>query len=196
MATNETLISIKENIMYFNNTFTSIYTKLVIAVVILLTGFIIGRIVKKITYKILKDININDILDKKFNISLGMAELISTILSYIVYVATIFITLRYIGATKVIVGIISIFFIIIIFFSLLSALNDLLPNLFAGLFLRRKKRFKHGDRISFQNIKDAKILELDLLETKVKLNNGEIMFIPNSYFVKNTIRKQAFLKRS
>jgi len=90
------------------------------------------------------------------------------------------------GIASVIINIISGFiFILIIIFVALS-IKDFLPNLTAGIYILSKKSVSEG---KFVRIKDVtgQIEHIDLLETRLRTQDNEIIIVPNSQFVKNAI---------
>ena len=51
-----------------------------------------------------------------------------------------------------------------------------------------KDKFKVGDNIQVENVK-GRIVHINLVETKIKTHNGNIIFLPNSFFSKKKITK-------
>jgi len=70
-----------------------------------------------------------------------------------------------------------------IIFSSLMAIISLL----AGIYLIRTKKIKKGEIIKISEI-EGRILEVNLLETKIETNNKEILFIPNSTITRKVVK--------
>ena len=71
---------------------------------------------------------------------------------------------------------------------ILLLFKDSIPNLAAGYFLHKKGLIKKGDRIKVGLI-TGKVIEVGAIETKLKSNKGDTIFIPNSILYKEKIIK-------
>jgi small conductance mechanosensitive channel len=78
--------------------------------------------------------------------------------------------------------------IVVIILSMLLAIKDFIPNVFAGLFLHRKGFLKKGDNIIVKDVK-GKIIYINLVETRVQTKEGDIIYIPNTLLTKSEVRK-------
>src|SRR3989344_3758317 len=78
--------------------------------------------------------------------------------------------------------------IAIIVFTIL-AFKDWVPNIIAGLYIYKNNKVKIGDIIKVKGVK-GKIIEMNLVETKIETNNNELIFIPNSNMVRYEVVKE------
>jgi small-conductance mechanosensitive channel len=157
-------------------------TKLIGALLILFIGLIIGRISGVLLKRVLHSINTDKNVRRVLNVKLSFEKLLSQILSWLVYVATIIMALNHLGLTTAILTIITAVLIIILALSLLLAVRDMLPNLFAGITIKYRRDFAKGDRIKVKNV-DGVVEEINLLSTKVSLGT-DLIVLPNSIFQK------------
>ncbi|HIJ11788.1 TPA: mechanosensitive ion channel, partial [Candidatus Woesearchaeota archaeon] len=108
----------------------------------------------------------------------------SNIVSILIYVITIVYFLDQLGITSYVVWIIlgAIFMLVILTF--LVGLKDVIPNFVAWLLLQRK--VKEGRRVSVREI-SGRVERVGFLETEIKTDNGDILYVPNSLFVKSKL---------
>lgn len=174
---NETLLLAKESLVTVNPLLTSI----VLAIVIFIAGLILGRISGKIIERIMKNFKVDPTLKKKTNIKLSIGKFLSVFVQTSIYIIFTIIALNYIGITSLLLNILFVAIIVILSISFLLALKDSLPNLIAGLSIRRNlvvgKKLKTNDL-------EGVIKSLTLFEVEVEKSNGDILHIPNSVFVK------------
>jgi small-conductance mechanosensitive channel len=85
---------------------------------------------------------------------------------------------------------------LVIAVSFILAVKDLFPNLFTGLRIRIRKLFSEGDEVQIKELK-GRVVNVGLLETRIKTLSDEEVIIPNSFFNKRRVivRKKA-LKNS
>ena len=181
---------ISESISYLDNLFSQFFLKFVIAIVILLIGFIIGRIVYKVLQKILHEVELNKNL-RKAGIKISLEQLISNFTKYFIYFIAVIWALTEIGLTTTILNMISAVVLLLIIISLILAIKDFIPNAFAGFFIYRKGMFKQGDKISIHNL-EGTIQKITLIETEIRTNKGDTIYIPNSFITK----KEVLVKRA
>lgn len=170
---------------YGDALFAQLFTKFIVAVVILLIGFIIGRIVSKITYKFLHEIELNEVL-KKAGLKLSLEKSISNLAKYFIYFISIIWALNEIGLTTTILNMISGAALVLIIVSILLAIKDFIPNLIAGFRIYQKSIIKTKDNIKVGHLQ-GKVIEVNLLETKIKTAKGDIIHIPNSTITKSEV---------
>ncbi|MBW2966350.1 mechanosensitive ion channel family protein [Candidatus Woesearchaeota archaeon] len=180
-----------EIISYFNNLFSQFFLKFIIAIVIILIGFIIGRIVYKILQKILHEIELNKNIRKAGIKKLSLENIISNFAKYFIYFIAVIWALTELGLTTTILNIISAFILLLIIISLILAIKDFIPNAFAGLFIYKKGMFKQGDKITIHGL-EGTIQKITLIETEIKTEKGDTIYIPNSFITK----KEVLIKRT
>lgn len=182
--TNTTLIA---GMSLFDKIFSGVVTDIVIAMAILLIGFIIGNLLGRVLKRLLYEFKVDPALKKSLKIKFSMEKILSEILSYSIYFISIVMTLNHLGVTSTILNIISIALIVLIAFSILLALKDLVPNFIAGIKIIQKEIVKKGDNISFDKIK-ARVVKVTWTETKLESKSGDIIFIPNSLLLKKILK--------
>ena len=70
---------------------------------------------------------------------------------------------------------------------IILAVKDFVPNAVAGFIIYQKKKIKVNDIIQVNNI-EGKVIELALLDTKIKVKSNDIVFIPNSLLIKSEVK--------
>jgi small-conductance mechanosensitive channel len=66
------------------------------------------------------------------------------------------------------------------------ATKDFIPNLVAGLFMLKKTEIEKGKRIKAGNV-EGTVVEIGLIETKIKTKKGDEIYIPNSTLTKEKL---------
>ena len=173
---------------YMYGAFEHIFTKLVVAIIILLLGFILGRMAGKIILKVLKEIELNQIIEKTTGIKVSISEIISKAITYFIYFIFIIAALEKLNISTVVVNILAWGVMVIIIVSLFLAIKDFIPNMIAGIYITQKRFVEKGDVIRINRI-EGTILEVQLNTTKIETKKGDILFVPNSNLVKSRIVK-------
>ncbi|PIN73560.1 hypothetical protein COV20_05040 [Candidatus Woesearchaeota archaeon CG10_big_fil_rev_8_21_14_0_10_45_16] len=157
-----------------------LYT-IISSVVILLVGFGLGILAKKFLSKVLKEVELNKIMSK-VGITSNVEKGISTIASYVIYLVTVLFFLENLGVTSYVVYLVVGGMLMLLILTLLVGLKDVIPNFFAWTILRRK--VKEGSRIEVREI-SGRVERVGYLETEIKTENGDVLYVPNSLFVKS-----------
>ncbi len=161
---------------------------LIAAVVVLLLSLIIGRVLERVIIKLLHELDTNKIL-KKHGIKAPVEELSGVIIKYLVYIIGVILALNQLGLTRLILNILLFSFLILILAFIILAVKDFIPNVIAGFFIRQKEQIKQNDFIKVNNT-EGKVVKVDLIETKIKTRNNDLIFIPNSILIKSRIIKK------
>lgn len=170
--------------------FAGFLTKMIVAVIILLIGFIIGRIIGRLFQKLLHEIEVDKILKKAAHIRISVEELFGHIISYFVYFITIIMALKQLGLATDVLNIVSWAIMIVIIVSFFLGIKDFIPNIIAGFIIHRKGFINKGDFIKVKNM-HGKVIDINLIETKIQTKKKDIIHIPNSMLTKNEIIKIA-----
>jgi small conductance mechanosensitive channel len=176
---NQSMLLTKQNFVTTNPYLISI----VIAIVIFISGLIIGRLVGKLINKLLSNTKFDTAIKKKTGIKTSIQKLIVMLIEISIYILFTGIALNYLGITSFVLNILLIAIIIILSISFMLALKDSIPNLIAGFLITRKTRLKIDDKIIVDSI-EGKIIEMNFFEVRVEKQNGDIFYIPNSFFLK------------
>lgn len=176
-----------ENIFSF---FESWYTKIISIIIIILIGFIIGRVAGRIVLKVLHDIEVDKIFKKAAGVSINIERSLSSFVTYFIYFITIITVLNQLNVTTTILQMISAAVIIVFTVSVVLAIKDFVPNVFAGFYIYRKKLAKEGDIMKVKGM-EGRVVEIGLVETKFRTKKGDMIYIPNSVFTKTEVIKPA-----
>jgi len=168
--------------------FSSVLNQIIIAAIIILVGFIAGRMLGKLVRNLLHEVAL-DKLGNTVGIKVSLEELLGHVVTYAVYFVAVVMALDKLGLDTFVFNILAGGVIAIVLLSVLLAIKDLIPNMFAGFFLRQRGIVKEGDRISVDDI-DGKVVKVDIMEVKLETKKGDTIFIPNSLMLKKKIIKK------
>lgn len=159
-----------------------IYT-IIAGIVILLLGFGLGILVKKIVFRVLNEIELNKIMSKvgmRYDLEKG----VSLIISYVIYLFTIVIFLDQLGITSIVLYLAVGGILMLIILTFLVGLKDVIPNFVAWILLQRKDKIREGRKIEVREISGT-VERVGFLETEIKTEQGDILYVPNSLFLKS-----------
>lgn len=159
-----------------------IYT-IATGIVILLVGFVVGVLVQKLLYKLFQEIELNKIMSK-VGVTHNLEKIVSSIISYVIYLVFFVIFLDYLGITSIVLYLIVGAILMLLILTFLVGLKDIIPNFIAWLLLQKKNKIKEGRRIEIKNIHGT-IEKMGYLETEIKTERGDILYVPNSLFLKS-----------
>lgn len=166
-------------------TFNTLYTKIIAAMLILLIGFIIGRLIGKTLLKIFSNLEINSML-KSLGMKIDAEKKISSLTEYFIYFVTVIIFLNNLGVTTTIIyilaGAVAIVFII---YSIL-AMKDFIPNMFAGFYINKHRMIRKGSFVRIGSV-EGRVVDINLIETKIRTKEKDIVYIPNSTLTKTGV---------
>jgi len=172
------------------NTLQPIYIKIVVAAIIVIFGLIFGQLLGKLVKKILSEIRLDRFMRKVTGLSIKLESLIAILVKYSIIFIFIIWALDRIGLGYIVLNILAGGAVIIIIMAFVLSIKDFIPNAIAGAFVQIKRIVREGDQIKCNNV-EGTVQTVDLVETKIKATNGDIIFIPNSNLVKNTVVKKA-----
>lgn len=172
----------------YYSSFSNLLNSLVIAIIIFFIGFIIGRIVGKLLTRLLQELQINKLSSKIIKGRLLLDQFLGNLIAYSIYFIFIIITLDYLKIGKLVMQFMITFVLIILTVSFILGLRDFFPNFLAGLTLFAQKKIKVGDKIEVLDIY-GKIENIGMLTTKIQTFKKETVYIPNSIFLKNKLKK-------
>jgi small-conductance mechanosensitive channel len=167
-----------------------IIVEITIALLIFFMGFVIGKIVQKLILQFFRLSELDSVFKKRTGMKISLSVIISTLVSYFIYVVAIVMALNRLNiATKIITTIV-IFLIIVLVLFVIFGLNDIFANFFAGLLLRFRGNIKQGDYI---RIKDKRIegyvVSINTLSIRLETRKEEIVFVPNMILFKSEVVK-------
>ena len=164
----------------------SYFYTIVIGMVILLVGFGIGVLAKKLLKKVLKEIELNKIMNK-VGISSNIEGAISSIVSYLIYLITIVFFLNQLGIASVVLYIVVGAILMLLILTFLVGLKDVIPNFIAWLIIQKRGKLKEGHRVDIKEI-SGRIEKIGYLETEIKTDNNDILYVPNNLFIKSKFK--------
>lgn len=167
-------------------TLQSYVLKVVVGIVILLVGFGLGILAKKIIQKLLKEIELNKTMSK-IGITHDLEKWAGVIVSYIIYLFTILLFLEKLLIKSVVLWVILGALIMLFLLTFLVGVKDLLPNLIGWLVIQKQGKIKVGKHIDVKEIYGT-IERVGYLETEIKTQTGDILYVPNSLFLKSKFK--------
>ena len=162
-----------------------VYTAIT-GIVILLIGFAVGILIQRLLYKLLQEVRLNRIMSK-VGVTYNLEKWISSVVSYIIYVFTIILFLDQLGLRSIVLYIISGAVLMLLILTLLVGLKDIIPNFVAWIVLQRKDKIKEGYSIDVKEISGV-VEKIGFLEMEIKTPNGDILYVPNSLFLKSKFK--------
>ena len=164
---------------------TSSLTDITLAVIVLFSGLVIARITSLLIDTGLRTVRFNDALREGFGIPFNVSGALSQFVLWSVSAITVLWALRIVGLSTIVVTALAILALVIIAFSIVITLRDLLPNFIAGVEMHRKGFFAEGDTVSLDGER-ARVLEAGLLETILERDSIRII-IPNAMLLRREI---------
>lgn len=150
---------------------------------ILLIGLALGVFVKKLTFRVLKEIELNKIMSR-VGVTYNLEHGVSSVLSYLVYLIGIVLFLNQLGITSILLYLLVGAVLMLVVLTVIVGLKDVIPNFVAWVLLQRKGRMIEGYRINVKDV-DGRVEKIGFLETEIRTDNGDLLYVPNSLFLKN-----------
>lgn len=164
-------------------------TDLAVAAIVLFSGLVIARIASLLIDTGLRSVRFNDALREGFGIPFNVSGILSQFVLWSVSAITVLWALSIIGISALVITVLAVLGIVIIAFSIVITLRDLLPNMIAGFEMHRKGFFSEGDVVSLDGER-ARVLEAGLLETILERDSMRII-IPNAMLLRREIIVEA-----
>ena len=170
--------------LYLNN--------VIIALVIILAGFILGKILESILRHIFAKLEVDERLTKIFSARRNYSRAIRRTIVRLVYVTAIILALQQVSLIKPVLTMLEFLAVVVVLISFMLAGLDVVPNIAARTALKHK-RLTVGDEVVFTDptgVIQGTIIDMTMIDVRVKRKNGDIFFIPNSVFLKQSITKR------
>lgn len=164
-------------------------SRFAVAFIILLTGLVLGRLLGKLAQKLLTEMEVDKTIKEALHLRLPLTEVIATALTYLIYFIAIVMALDNLGIATQVLNIISIGVMVIIILFIFLGIKDFIPNAISGLFLHRKKFISEGDHIVVDDV-EGTVIYLNLVETRIKTESGDTIYIPNSQLTAHKVIKR------
>ena len=159
------------------------YTNMIVmAIVILIVGLTLGLLTKKLLYRMLKEIELNKIATKG-GIGWDVEHLISSIISYMIYLATAIILLSYLGIGWWVIYVIVGGIVILLALTVLVGIKDAPANFIGWIAAKRKNRIKKGKKIEVNGVSGI-VEKTGIFQTTIRTERGDLLYVPNALFRK------------
>jgi small conductance mechanosensitive channel len=163
-------------------------TSLGIAIVLVLIGLILGRLLGKLMKRILSEIGVNSLIKSVTGLSTRFDSIVGGIVRFATYYIFAIWALDEIGLGSIVLSTLGAGIVVLFVLALLLGIKDFVPNAFAGMFLSIKKIVSPGDMVEGDKF-SGKVIDVDLVETLVETKSGDIIYVPNSLFIKKGVLK-------
>jgi small-conductance mechanosensitive channel len=166
--------------------------KIVIALVIVLAGFIVGKILESILRSLLTKMDTDERLAKIFSARRNYARAIRRTIVRIVYILALILALHQVSMVGPALTILEFLALTVLLVSFVIAGMDVVPNITARAALHHK-HIAVGDEVSFSDetgVVQGTVVDMTLIDVRIKRKNGDIFFIPNAVFLKQSITKR------
>jgi len=170
---------------FFNISSEGFTVKLIAAISIVVVGLLVGYIAGRLARRLLHELELNKVL-KEQGIKIPLEEIFASFVRYIIYFIALMFALGELGLKTVVFSIILGVILVIMIAFVILAFKDFIPNVTAGFFIHQQGFIKKGNRIRVGN-SEGIVIHTDLSETRLRLDNGDIIFIPNSLILKNEV---------
>lgn len=160
------------------------YSDIIIAVIILLCGLIIGRIIGRLLFKLLSEIELNKLFKLATGFSVRLDNILSKVASYFLYFIFAMWALEKLGLSSIIINLLAGGIILLFIIAVILGIKDFIPNIIAGLFIHFKAILKEGNKVEIDNIKGT-VETIGLVETKLKTSSNDVVYVPNSAFIRS-----------
>ncbi len=172
---------LNDAVNYFGPAINNIIT----AIIILLIGFIIAKLLGRLVQQVLHEAELDNIL-KKAGAKVSFEMALSHITEYFIYFMTIIFALNQLGIKTFVLYVLAIAAIGVLIISVFLGLRDFIPNFMAGWYIYRKDLIKEGKNVKINGVQ-GKVVQLSLLDTRIKTKKGDLIYLPNSIVIKSKI---------
>jgi small conductance mechanosensitive channel len=169
--------------------YSKLIIKVVVALIIILIGFLIGKILGRLLFRLLHEIKLNTYFSKATGINVKMDDILSKGLTYLIDFFVLIIAVDAVAFTPSLIYILSGAVIVIIIFSVLIGIKDIIPNIIAGLIIYKKGDFSQGDTIKIKEHTGI-VDKITLLETIIIKKNNDRLYVPNSSLLSMDVLKK------
>lgn len=152
-------------------------TNIVGAFLIILLGLIASRIISNIIRKTIKEFEITHVF-KKVKLEIIGIQL-PIVIKYFTIIISMLFALIVLGISLSAIKVLLFITIIITAIFIMLSFKETIPNLMAGILIKRSKTYRIGRTITIKNIK-GKVIKIGILETVIKTDDNEDVHIPNT----------------
>ncbi len=153
---------------------------------IVVVTLVLGGVLRNMLLRFFSRLQLDKLVKKQFGVSFALGRTITYCLVSLVYFAGFLWALSELGVSIALLRWIFVVFASVVLVLALLAFKDFLPNLFAGLYILVTKKLKVGDTLHVDSVK-GKVVGFTLVETRVAIAGGDIIFLPNSLLMKQKV---------
>ena len=168
----------------FMASITPTLNQLVLFILILFIGFLAGKILSRLIRKLMTDAGADDAGRKRLGLKFSITKTVAGTIAGVFYVGSVLLVLDAIGFATTAIQIVLLIIAIALVTSTFLLLRDSLPNLIAGLSLR--KTIKRGVYLRAATF-EGEVLSTGLWETVIVSRRGDTLLIPNNTLKKTTL---------
>ncbi len=160
---------------------------LVQAGITIIIGYLIAKYVNEYLRKALLSKTVKELF-KKLNYNEALIDYGLYFLKAFIYMITFVIAAGALGFAQQILFLIAIILIFSVIGIFVYSLRDLIPNAFAGAYIKNNRIIRKGDKISIKDFK-GEVKKVDLLTTTIEDEKGKVIIIPNNLITKHILTK-------
>ena len=179
---------IQDLIGYVQKLVMPLVNNVVVAVLTFFIGLIVGRILGKVIHRVLHAFEVDKTLAQMMGAKVSVESLADVVVSYLTYFIFLIIALNQLGLTQwaiyAVAGIAGIIAVI----ATVMALKEIIPNAMCGYIVMRREFPRKGDTIRIDTV-EGKVVEITLLETRVKTKKGDVISFPNRQILRGRIER-------
>ncbi len=176
----------EDKVTYLVDLIRPIISKILIAVIVLLVGFIVGKLAGKTFQWLLRALELNRRCRELLGLQWRVEQFLSGILAGSIYFIVVIMALTVLGLSKIIALLLSVSVIVLIVSTILLSIKDFVPNYVYGFRLR--KRLQEGNTVIIDEI-TGHIKEMTWTDVKIVTQTEDVLYIPNSLFLKKGFKK-------
>jgi len=154
----------------------------VVAIVILLVGLAVGVLAKKLVYRFLKDLHLNQ-SSVKAGINLDLEVIISSIVSYLIYLVTIILFLDQLQIRTYVIILVIVGVLLLFLLTFLVGIKNSYRNFKGWLKIKRDPKFRVGRRLEIKEISGI-IETVRVQDILIRTEKGDQLHVPNSLWNK------------
>lgn len=166
--------------------YSSLINDIAVGVVILLIAFAAGILTQKILSKVLREIELNHIMNK-VGIMYNLEKWISNLVSYVIYLVGIVFFLQHLKIASIVLYLVLGAVLMLLVLTFIVGLKDVIPNLVAWVILHKDERITVGRRIEVKEI-SGRVERIGYLETEIITEYGDTLYVPNTLFLKSKFK--------
>lgn len=163
-------------------------TNLTAAVLIMGFGIIVGNIFSILVKKVLQSFEVERLL-KEHGVHFPVDDFIASLIKYTTYVVGLVWGVTFLGLQRLVLVIILFILLGLLIGFILLAFKDFVPNFIAGIMLHWKKKIQKGETVELDSL-EGKVTDMDMLEVRIKTDDGDVIVFPNVLIAKTVIKKK------